>query len=711
MPKRVVAILDYWNIAFETRPILESSVRGIKNTLAAFDLELGTLLLGGPTMLMTSNSNSHGISKTVDDTRSNFRRLLLEGAELNIPTKLLPPGAHTQLEYGIDGIIALSALYLSMPEHLKEHNCEAVVIVSSDADFADLHRFTKHGSLIVGGFFNKDTRRKYRKFGCPHISFGKEFTKIISGKVVRSSKKLTSYMPEERDPSKEVPLEAIQNSKTFAVVDPYSIFNSATRELGIARMPTAETLKGLISFLGFRQPLCSYWTIPDLLVPAVTDGNSYNSYLQQVGGEEMAVAWEVADRERDKFHENLKRDLVEARTESKRAEQKPQILAKEDVHWIFHRPERDLTSRTCKRLLTGIIADLSIALTSNSTATCVVISADPEIDIALRSLRAASPADKFLDSIFMIYPKPPQYTEASAAPYLKYQAWVEKLGRADFQWKAFDSTRFALNYVCLTDDILARFVDVSHRPYGTKLRALASKGIRENKPMVSKNRDPETGGFIVDLISSSDQTLLDTSQECPSIQLIGMTANKSDIKPTAVVLSYNREDASAAPVLVLDGSIDLDNRTHDRGQILEASVIRRAGSELSIDTNNDKKPDANINLGLLPQRFSKGSKISVEKHDRRYFFLETIDEAAVSDVERVRITRMEDEDWIATSLEPNQQRGEGRLHTLPIQSPRTLEVGDEVFAFITHQGENKEGIMIHEWLAISSALPKIEQNL
>lgn len=706
MPKPVVAILDYWNIAATTKPA-KPSVLGIKNSLAAFDMELQTLFLGGPTMLMTTNSNPHGISEMVDKTRKEFELLLTEGLKVGIPTKLLPPGGHTHLEYGIDGIIALSALYLSIPDHLGDHKSEAVVILSSDADFIDLHRFTEHGNLIVGGFFNSDTRKKYRSFGCPHISFGNEFTKIISGKNRETAKELFSYLPDQRQSNTKVPLEALQNSKTFAVVDPYSIFNSATRELGIARMPTADTLKELISFLGFEHPHCSYWTIPDLLVPENTHGESYDDYVKQVGGEQMAVAWKVADSERDKLHENLSSDDIQARTESKRAEQKPQIIAKQEPHWIFYRPERLLASRTCKRLLTGIVADLSLALTSKPPITCIVISTDPELDIALRSMRAASPADTFLDSIFMIYLQPPQYMEATARPYIQYQDWVEGKN----QWKAFNSKRLALNYICLTDDILARFVDVSHQPYGASLRALASTGIRSNNQIEIKDRDPETGGFIVDIISSSDQTLLDSPRKFPLIRLIGVTANGSDIKTTPLVLSYNRDDTSIAPLLVPEGSNIPGSRTHDEGQISDASVIRRAGTQLTVDTNNDKIPDTNINLGLLTQRFSTGTKIRVEKHDGKYFFLEMIDEAAMSsDVERVCITGGDEGNWVATSLEPNDQRGEGRLRILPIQPPCALEIGSELLAFISHEGQNKEGKMIHEWLAISSDIRVNNKN-
>ena len=698
MPKPVVAILDYWNIAFTTKPA-KPSVLGIKNALAAFDMELRTLFLGGPTMLMTTNSNPHGNAEMVDQTRKEFELLLTEGLQVEIPTKLLPPGGHTQLEYGVDGIIALSALYLSIPDQLDDHKSEAVVILSSDADFADLHRFREHGNLIVGGFLNKETRRKYRGFGCPHISFGEEFTKIISGKNRETAKDLISYLPNQRQSKTKVPLEALQNSKTFAVVDPYSIFNSATRKLGIARMPTAETLKDFISFLGFEQPHCSYWTIPDLCVPANTHGESYDKYVKQVGGEQMAVAWQVADAERDKVHEKLRRDDNNTRTESKRAEQKPQEIAKQDPHWIFYRPERLLASRTCKRLLTGIVADLSLALTSKTPMTCVVISTDPELDIALRSMRAASPADTFLDSIFMIYLQPPQYMEATARPYIQYQDWVEGKN----QWKAFNSKRLALNYICLTDDILARFVDVSHQPYGASLRVLASAGIRSNNQIEIKDRDPETGGFIVDIISSSDQTLLDSPRKFPPIRLIGVTANGSDIKTTPLVLSYNRDDTSIAPLLVPEGSNIPGSRTHDEGQISDASVIRRTGTQLTVDTNNDKIPDTNINLGLLTQRFSTGTKISVEKHDGKYFFLEMIDKAASSsDVERVCITGGDEGNWVARSLRPNDQRGEGRLEILPIQPPCALEIGSELLAFISHEGRNKEGKMIHEWLAISS---------
>lgn len=657
-------------------------------------------------MLMTTKNNPHGNSELVDKTRRGFELLLTEGLDLNVPTKLLPPGGHTQLEYGVDGIIALSALYLSIPDHLKDHESKAVVILSSDTDFADLHRFTEHGNLIVGGFFNSNTRWKYRKFGCPHISFGKEFTKIISGENRKKPNKLISYLPDQRQSETKVRLETLQNSKTFAVIDPYSIFNSAARELGIARMPTAETLNDLISFLGFEQPHCSYWTIPDLCVPASTDGKSYDEYVKQVGGEQMAVAWKVADAERDKIHLNLINDDIHALTESKRAEQKPQIIAKQDFHWIFHRPERLLASRTCKRLLTGIVADLSLALKSKAPMTCVVISTDPELDIALRSMRAASPTDTFLDSIFMIYLQPPQYMEATAKPYIQYQDWV----KGKDQWKAFDSERQTLNYICLTDDILARFVDVSHQPYGASLRALASAGIRSKKQIEIKDRDPETGGFIVDIISSVDQTVSDTPQKFPPIRLIGMTANESDIKTTPFVLSYNRDDTSIAPLLVPEGSNISGSRTHDKGQISEASVIRRTGTQLSVDLNNDKIADTDLNLSLLTQRFPKGTKISVEKHDGKYFFLETIGEKSSSDVERVRITGGDKGDWIATSLKPDDLRGGGRLHILPIQPPYALEIGSELFAFISHEGKNKEGKMIHEWLAISSDIRVNNEN-
>lgn len=201
-------------------------------------------------------------------------------------------------EVGVDAMCVLEAVAASW-----DHDVEAVVVISSDADLMVAQHYVTDTPIFAAGNFTSAQRRQLRTeqrgwidlrapalrhmapardhvVGPPlppvewapavreqedrdqESASGCHLVWLEHGQRIVVSSDLDAVLDVTRH---ERRVQAVTGAKTVAVTDPYGISVSAGRAMGIAKLPTPATVEESLALLGFDLPLAQFATVPDII--------------------------------------------------------------------------------------------------------------------------------------------------------------------------------------------------------------------------------------------------------------------------------------------------------------------------------------------------------------------------------------------------------------------------------------------------------------
>lgn len=230
------------------------------------------------------------VDRRTRDRAVDRSRRWLEEQQAALGTDLVRPiGGATDgtQEVGVDALCVLEAVAAAWDPQV-----DAVVVLSNDADLMVAQSLVTDTPVLVAGGFVSRQRRQLRAEGRRFLSLSADAVRAIAPGVAGE---LTPLPPVVLEPTGQGGrqlvteehgqrtvlssdldaaidtaahrrrLKAVEGAANVVVADPYDLSVSAARALGIAKLPTPETVAELMAMLGFDGPLAQFAAVPDII--------------------------------------------------------------------------------------------------------------------------------------------------------------------------------------------------------------------------------------------------------------------------------------------------------------------------------------------------------------------------------------------------------------------------------------------------------------
>lgn len=587
--------------------------------------------------------------------------------------------------------LAVAAGALDSVSRAQQSGVDLVVLLSHDADLHGIHRYSSAVPVLVAGWFIAAEKRLLKSGRVPAIRIPKpDFQGLAadSGGAGGSSLELGRLgegrpVPAEAgdgteilqdgdlvlvDPAHGMSDQAVQSgpldrtlggtgalrralkiTRTTAVVDPYGMYNAAIDSIGVSELPDAESVRGLLESLGWDQPVAVLATVPDLR----------RAKARQLP-KEQRLAWIRRDDQLDQLAGSFDEDADDA-TIATRAQLSPQGSEADPGRDV----DRDRAVSEVKRLATGLLADLWLAVTVEPDADVVLLSDSAELTAALEILPHCG-IDTYRNVV--------RVGVHAGVGRLELPGGVEPV-RSPF--------------VLLTGAQLARLVRVDVRPYGARHRQLLNAALRDDRtPIRAGGHDPETGARVVHLhvaVDTDGDGILE-EHDLESLlfgvpdQLGGVRRERQMPRRYSgmrVLITFDRSGLCGHPVIRYQEGPE--------PELLEAKVLDQLGNWISVDLDGDGAGDGKVPLGHEALDFDPDREVGLLRCPETG--LSVIDpESAFGDQLEPEVVRVEGPvpfasglAWAAVSVE--EDAGEPR----PVVTPSgaivfELERGDVLYA-------------------------------
>ena len=511
-------------------------------------------------------------------------------------------GAHNgSREVAVD--LAVAAAALEAASDTGPDDVDLVVICSQDSDFHDLHSYAQRVPILVAASFTKADRKVLRKGRVPAIQIptadGAQFAAAARGPVTSSLSRqecdgqqvLVDHSATVRSgPLTRLRLNplavapALKACKTIAVVDPYGLFNLAVRSIGVGDLPNVDSVRSTLQDLGWDYPMGVLATVPD-----VRFFSGSNEQQRRGAPEDMQQAWILRDEDLDELAESFEHD-DDPLTEARRAELRPERAQ----HDTKGPTDRDIAAAAIKRLATGLLADLWLAVVTAPEADHVLIGEDPDLLAAMELLPLCG---------IHTYDNVVRVGVHTGRDRLELPP---RLGPPE---PAF---------VLLSDAQLAELTCVSDEVFGGRHRSLLHSALQDGVRVTAAGTDPETGAKVIHLLVQFDED----GDAVPEEHQIKSLLSKGVVAADAVksgkqiqakhsglrlVMNFDRTSRCSHPVVMYQRQDQTD--TH------QAIVLSQEGNWITVDLNGDDVADARVPIGHETLHFGIGSSVLVSLSD------------------------------------------------------------------------------------------------
>ncbi|MCB1257776.1 MAG: hypothetical protein KDB26_11760, partial [Microthrixaceae bacterium] len=491
-------------------------------------------------------------------------------------------------------------------------------------------------------------------------------------RVTRPSRKAVTVSFDDRDPASSQSM----HRDVVCVADPYGLFNATVRALGVASLPDVATITDLVSSLGWSETVGIRATLPDLSDPN-HDRNPDKG---------IQAAWLDRDSELDALAAQFDGDGDDS-TVQRRALLRPS-RARTDGRY-----ERDVSPYAIKRQSVGLLLDLWTAL-QEGVKHVVLLSEDPDLIFALEHLPAAG-ISRFSRTV-------------RVGLHARLYSQNQGLGEAPTT---------PLPFVVLTERQAAALCRCSGRSHGTQLRHAIAGFIQSTDAEWKFERiDPESQSIVMS-VRSKDPTApnqaleLDGRQSESSNTMEGVEVNVFGLtdlfneSPEAIedavralpltALTFDPERPCAHPII--------DAGPTSRTKLTSGTVVSHQGTNIKVDFDGDRKPDAQLTVGHTLQRFPSGTLVDVGLREGKASLLDPgkVDDEvhAAEVVELIGWRQLRGHDEVYPEVRSVLDGVHG--FALPPPGVRTLtgDIGSRFFAARRNNGAGQVS-----WVALSSPL-------
>jgi hypothetical protein len=511
-------------------------------------------------------------------------------------------GAHNgQREVAVD--LAVAAAALEAASDTGPNDVDLVVICSRDSDFHHLHRYARRVPILVAASFTKADRQILRKGRVPAIHIptadGAQFAAAARGPVTSSltqqerdgqevlvdhtaTVRSGSLTRLEDDPVTAGP--ALNACKTIAVVDPYGLFNLAVRSIGVGDLPNVDSVRSTLQDLGWDYPMGVLATIPDV---RLSRGN--NQQKQVLAPGDIREAWILRDEGLDELAASFEHD-DDPLTEARRAELRPERAD----HDTESPTDRDIAAASVKRLATGLLADLWLAVVAAPDADHVLIGEDPDLLAALELLPLCG---------IHTYDNVVRVGVHAGRDRLELPPGLESPAPA---------------FVLLADVQLAELTCVSDQVFGGRHRSLLHGALKAEVQVTAAGTDPETGAKVIHLLVQfdADGDAVPEEHQIKSLLSRGVAAVDGvqiggliqlEHEDLRLVMNFDRTSRCSHPVVMYQPQGQTD--TH------KAIVLSQEGNWITVDLNGDGIADTRVPIGHETLNFGIKSSVLISLAD------------------------------------------------------------------------------------------------
>lgn len=638
--------------------------------------------------------------------KQRHRWLIAERARVNawerernrdISLRVLPGAFDGNREVAVDVVAALGALDAAADiERRGRVEDQVVLVLSDDRDLQHLAAYASPVRLFSVGTFDRAARARLRDADIPHIALDPRDLVMTAGDarfpspaptfatvgdepvLTRRDSGGATYAvssPLDRDTQarRRPPAAPLTRAHTIAVVDPYGLAAAAVRAIGLARLPTAATVRDLVGDLGWPSPVAVYATVPDLRrdLPHDLDPQVWR-------------AWQRRDDELDDLARELAADR-DALTQVRRGVLEPQRQQGRRTRDAMHQAgvESDPIQRFTKQLSTGLAADLWLAATIAPDTQIVLCSDDRDLAWAQR--------------VFSLVGIPNAHRITRVGIHAYSSRHVQVHGVTD---DALDDAA----YLILTEGLVAELVGVA-APSGPRLRHLLHEAVARGAGWEVDDIDPENGGIVVHAVTSDSEDGPIGPERVSAILSAGGLAVGDAIRELgscdggspALDLLFDHRSPCSMPMLQIA-------EPHKERR---AVVVGRNSDSLLIDVDRDGRVDAAVSPGHDTGSYDPGVRVTIRRSaDRRSWVLADPPPAsapASSGSERVleivTVVGLTNGRFVARSADGIS----GSLLPPPGESDGAAPLGARVFAVRLTETERTS------WIALSTRLAFLDE--
>ena len=620
--------------------------------------------------------------RLVQETREWFDRQARQVAaeEQNVRVRPLWGAHNGQREVAVDLAVVAAALEAAGTD--GPDDVDLVVICSRDSDFHHLHHYAKRVPILVAASLTKAGRQVLRNSGVPAIHIPE--TEAAQFPAAAREPVTSSLTQQERngqqvlvdhsgtvrsgsltrlgaDPVTISP--ALNACKTVAVVDPYGLFNLAVRSIGVGDLPNVDSVRSTLQHLGWDYPMGVLATVPDV---RFFRGNNQRQQVLAPG--DIRQAWILRDEGLDELAASFEHD-DDPVTEARRAELRPERAD----HDTESPTDRDIAAAAIKRLATGLLADLWLAVAEAPTADHVLIAEDPDLLAALELLPLCG---------IHTYDNVVRVGVHAGRGRLELPPGLESPAPA---------------FVLLGDVQLAKLTCVSDQVFGGRHRSLLHGALQDGARVTAAGTDPETGAKVIHLLVQFDANgdAVPEEHQIKSLLSRGVAAvdgvqigepiqiEHNDLR---LVMNFDRTSRCSHPVVMYQRQDQTD--TH------QAIVLSQEGNWITVDLNDDGVADTRVPIGHETLHFGIGSSVLISLTDDENANLIDAGSGLESESrpEIIEVTGSTSAAnilyWVAQTIEgvegdeniPDGELAEGHLVTTSGQPLADASIGDHFFA-------------------------------
>ena len=637
---RAFVILDVANIRHEIsqlqgRPGRQSELfmRSVRSVLLARNYHITGVAVSLP-LLMVSESSEASQSRAAELTK-RARDWVQREANKN-RFEVLQGGIDGNREIGVDDLIVVRTLIEAEAIRANpDRTGEKILVFSHDSDLQHLSQFADGVQVRIVGHIARfnDGRMRSRRV---------EFEGLTADEMLACAIDSTDVLPPPEDLLAQrrhlMPLQPpeVVNANTVVVVDAYGVACSAAAALGIAELPSAESVRDCAEALGYSGVDSVQFVLPDVNIKVKPRANS-----SELTAYEMS-AWTSRDTQLDSLESDLKSDH-DPGTEVVRGFLAPAHIP-DEARVDASRRE---TIRHLKQHSTLLTATAVRQWLRAEAEDVVVITDVPDVVLAL-------------DYLLL------KFSHMRAARIMRVGTRARPL------LPVGGGRHFRLPYFVLTEGRLAQLVRVRGRAgrslrHAVGLSTTSSGLLHEHWQVVAF--EPEVLGYRV--------------QSCvrPDVEVVIMDADRLNLNVNEIVDGRELDLAiHADPSRPIDPLLTVARVLGGSGaETLVAEAARRDSDAIHFDLNGDGHPDVRLPVGHDFQPVQAGARAVLgylhgDSTTLRYVAVENMDGInSVHREQRVKIGAVDPSKASATVLGT-----EARVQAIQGAPLVDIATGDEV---------------------------------
>lgn len=634
--------------------VLKSLVR----VLGARGYEVHRLLVAMATVPVATSEDSdvqeaRRITRLNREWAEEQRQILPGSVELVI----LHGGHDGHREIGVDDLVVATTLLESYRIATGPGaNNEVVLVVTHDGDMDHLAAYAYPVTVRMVGAYDKQTRRRLRRAKAPFDALESYELRncrldgpLLLDVAADDPSRVYGLVPK--------PIQTVSGSPTVAVVDAYGLACSAACALGVSRLPSVESLRGLLARLGQPKSSALLVTIPDIKDAAPADDQF--THLRN-------LAWMSRDSELDALADRIIHDDDDL-TQVRRGFLNPERLPDE----LNVRLDRSGPTRAAKRVATQLTADLVSQVLAGQAQQIILITDSPHV-VWIQALMVDFLGNGGPDILRI---------GLHAAPVVLI---------TDEDKRVLPSGSFRV----LNEDEVARLTRTKSI-VGRELRARIRAELETSEPEMTSwtvvGFDPEIDGIRV------------RHAEDPSFEMLladsyglGLAPGRTfDIDSLSLELHFQ----PGLPTLFPVPSCREGNHGAAVRSYADVTVLERDGLHLHFDLDGDEVADGMAHMGhdFRPVGDLSSAVLGrLSADDREWYYVSVEDDSPIGLPVIVEVVNVDDSGVTASTFD---ERSEliGPLSPPPSCPPVQLAVGDRVWA--VNSGSEGHG---PTWIQLSS---------